>query len=132
MSQDQTEWSPTSTQVYEPLAKKQRPPLPAGSTKRGPKRRNPVEDTPGDRSGSSSVGVTPSQSLEDATNLGRESSLTPRSVEKLFTFFGEPIQFWLQMDLPDRGAVIRLLKVSVFPVTFTHSYILAFRNTGDR
>jgi hypothetical protein len=91
--------------VYEPLAKKLRPPLPAGSTKRGPKRRS-------DESRTNQFSATPSQSFETIDLLGSSLSPPPLPNEKIFTLVGEPVQFWLQVDLPDRGSVIRLLRVS--------------------
>ncbi|KAF8761899.1 hypothetical protein RHS01_01025 [Rhizoctonia solani] len=81
--------------------KKRRSPLPAGSTKRGPKRRE-SQVLPGDFT---SLHLNlPSESQPLGMRLENDSD------DKLFTFGDEPMQFWLQIDLPDRRAVIKSIR----------------------
>ncbi|CAE6521977.1 unnamed protein product [Rhizoctonia solani] len=122
ISQEQPSRSPDSSpSAYQPLAKKRRPPLPAGSTKRGPKLRESqslVEDFASSQLLLSRPS-TPPLDLELADDsddvfeiLPPQSPLpsTSRSPKKLFTYVDEPMQFSLQTDLPNRVAIIRLLR----------------------
>ncbi|CAE6429312.1 unnamed protein product [Rhizoctonia solani] len=118
-SQDQPTRSPSiGLNVYQPLAKKRRSPLPAGSTKRGPKRRE-SQILPEDFTSSHVNVPSLSQPLEMELGNGSDDVLEisppPRpssswNPKKLFTFGDEPMQFWLQIDLPDRRAVIKSIR----------------------
>ncbi|CAE7149311.1 unnamed protein product [Rhizoctonia solani] len=121
LEQEQPTRSPDSISVYEPLAKKRRPPLPPGSTKRGPKRRESY--TLDDEFTSSHMSLPQSPSLpldleltdsDDVYEIPAPSSQSrpssSRSPDKLFTYVDEPMQFSLQTDLPNRVAVIRMIR----------------------
>ncbi|CCO26710.1 hypothetical protein BN14_00741 [Rhizoctonia solani AG-1 IB] len=118
-SQDKSTRSPSfGPNLYRPLARKRRSPLPAGSTKRGPKRRE-SQVLPDDFT--SSYFNVPSPSQPPAIELGNDSdavleiSPPPQASSspnrnKLFTFGDEPMQFWVQIDLPDRRALIKSIR----------------------
>ncbi|KAJ1311657.1 hypothetical protein OPQ81_010132 [Rhizoctonia solani] len=125
LSQEQRSRSPdVGSIVYQPLAKKRRPPLPAGSTKRGPKRR--VSDTLAEGFTSSQLflpeptaqpvgldvaddsdGILEIPPPQSQLQSQPSTSLNPK---RLFTYSDEPMQFSVQTDLPNRGAIIRLIR----------------------
>jgi hypothetical protein len=124
----------TPERIYEPLARRPRHALDAsgGSVERGPKRRKLSDGFQrGIRSKVPSVlvpapgAVTYSRSTDDLKNvktmvLDASSASAPSTpnatLNPVFTFIGEPVQFWLQVDLPDRGGVIRLIRVRLLPI----------------
>ncbi|CAE6425937.1 unnamed protein product [Rhizoctonia solani] len=121
LSHEQPSRSPDpSSVVYQPLAKKRRPPLPAGSTKRGPKRRASYAQEDEFTSSQLLLPQSPSQSqpielADDSDDIleipaPHTQSPTSRNPKKLFTYVDEPMQFSLQTDLPNRVAVIRLIR----------------------
>ncbi|KAG8691403.1 hypothetical protein FRC09_011634, partial [Ceratobasidium sp. 395] len=117
----------TPERIYEPLARRPRPfhDVNGESPERGSKRRKVSNGQRGIRSKVPSVlvpapgAIVYSRSTEDltlaATSEPGTSSVsappTPNYAEKqVFSSFGAPTQFWLQVDLPDRGNIVRLIK----------------------
>ncbi|KAF8605047.1 hypothetical protein BDV93DRAFT_543631 [Ceratobasidium sp. AG-I] len=109
--------------VYEPLARRPRPSHEhaSDSAERGPKRRklsdHGLQKQKGLRSKGPPLVSVPGTGPEDrlktstpdaADVSGSSSTLNP--VQKVFQFLGAALQFWLQVDLPDRGGVVRLIK----------------------
>ncbi|KAF8707596.1 hypothetical protein RHS03_04228, partial [Rhizoctonia solani] len=118
-SQGQLSQSPSSgPHTQQARTKKRRSPLPAGSTKRGPKRRE-SQVLPGDftslhlnlPSESQPLGMRLENDSDDVFDiLPLSHASSSRTPKKLFTFGDEPMQFWLQIDLPDRRAVIKSIR----------------------
>ncbi|CAE6524337.1 unnamed protein product [Rhizoctonia solani] len=123
LSQERPTRSPDpNMSVYQPLARKKRSPLPAGSTKRGPKRRESKARE--DDFSLSGLYIPPSLTQPLEPELADDSDdvfeilppqsqpqpSTSRNPKKLFTYVDEPMQFWVQTDLPNRVTVIRLLR----------------------
>ncbi|KDN39556.1 hypothetical protein RSAG8_08712, partial [Rhizoctonia solani AG-8 WAC10335] len=103
------------------VAEKLRPPLPAGSTKRGPKRRESYTLDDDDNSSQLLLPQSSPQPVDLAADdsddvfeipppQSQSQPSTSRSAKKLFTYVDEPMQFSFQTDLPGRVAVIRLLR----------------------
>ncbi|CUA77509.1 hypothetical protein RSOLAG22IIIB_02524 [Rhizoctonia solani] len=121
LSQERPSRSHPSPDSSQPLAKKRRPPLPAGSTKRGPKQRESYTLDDDFTSSHAPPPQSPTQTLDleladDSDDVleipppHSQLASTSRSSDKLFTYVDEPMQFSLQTDLPNRVAVIRLLR----------------------
>ncbi|CAE6522988.1 unnamed protein product [Rhizoctonia solani] len=141
LAQEQASRSPPSPSVYQPLAKKRRPPLPAGSTKRGPKRRESYTLDDDDNSSQLLLPQSSPQPVDLAADdsddvfeipppQSQSQPSTSRSAKKLFTYVDEPMQFSFQTDLPGRVAVIRLLRVGLFNTISALSYSARQKHGG--
>ncbi|KAG9104423.1 hypothetical protein FRC06_002658 [Ceratobasidium sp. 370] len=122
----------TPERIYEPLARRPRPSheVSSGSSERGSKRRkfsngsqrgirskvpSVLVPAPGaviySRSADEHTKTTTSEPGTAPASASASAPPTPNTAYKqVFNDLGVPTQFWLQVDLPDRGSIVRLIK----------------------